>query len=105
MRIIQVVETAKIQCEEDYEDILLDVREGCERYGEVTGAVIVTPKNRGSSPYLLCDVLLEFKTEQMCDECIANMSGRKYEGKPIAAIRLDIEEVETFVIPLLRGHK
>lgn len=105
MRIIQVVEAAKIQCEDDYEDIYEDVKEGCEKFGEVTGGVIVTPKNRGSTPYLLCDVLLEFKTESMCDECITNMSTRKYEGKQIAAIRLDMEEVETFVLPLLKGRK
>lgn len=105
MRIIQVVETAKIQSPEDYEDIYEDVKEGCSKFGEVTGGVIITPDNRGSSPYLLCDVLFEFATAEACDNCIANMSSRRYEGKQITAIRLDAEEVETFVIPLIQKHK
>ncbi|CDJ65978.1 hypothetical protein ENH_00012520, partial [Eimeria necatrix] len=103
LRIVQVVETAKIATPSDFSEIFEDVAEGCGP--ELVGGAMVTPSNRGSSPYLICDVLLQFASAAACDSSLQQLQGRRYEGKPIQAFRIDPEEAETFVIPIIRKWK
>ena len=104
MRIHQVVLPETVKEEDEYEDILEDVKEGCSEHGDtVLKALIVVPSN---SAALECgfsagDMLMEFGDASQLDNCIGRMAGRKYEGRPIHMVRMLAEEWASKVKQLL----
>ncbi|CBZ50570.1 novel protein (Zgc:77804), related [Neospora caninum Liverpool] len=101
LRIMQIVDPATLKEEEDYDDLLEDVKEGCEKAGKIVNAVVVSPKIKAQVPFELCDIILEFSTPQEVDACVVAMAGRKYMGKPLAMVRLEEASFSQYVAPLL----
>lgn len=91
--------------EDDYKDLLEDVKEGLEKAGKIVNAVVITPQNKASTPYELCDIILEYGTPAEVDACVGSMTGRKYMGKPIVMVRLEEAAFQQYVAPLINARK
>lgn len=105
VRIVQIVDASTMKDAEDYDDLLEDVKEGCERAGKVLSGIVITPENKGSTPFELCDIILEYGTPAEVEACILSMSGRKYMGKPIIIVRLEETIFAQHVAPLLQQQQ
>ncbi|PHJ24344.1 splicing factor u2af family auxilary factor large rrm domain-containing protein [Cystoisospora suis] len=103
LRVLQICDPASMEGEEDYRDLLEDVKEGLEKAGKIVNAVVITPQNKASTPYELCDIILEYGTPAEVDACVGSMTGRKYMGKPIVMVRLEETAFQQYISPLLRA--
>jgi len=88
-RIVEVAEVANASADADeFNDVHDDMLEGCGAHGKVVKSLIVTPKLKETSGFpqqaSLGSVFLEFTSNQEAENCIRNMSHRKYDGKNIA---------------------
>eukprot|EP00920_Eleutheroschizon_duboscqi_P009205 GHVT01021046.1.p2 GENE.GHVT01021046.1~~GHVT01021046.1.p2 ORF type:complete len:305 (+),score=24.18 GHVT01021046.1:2889-3803(+) len=90
--VLRVFQPAKdIQKSEDYDDVLEDVMSECTKYGGMLKALIVRPDQTvAETDVQVGDVLFEFSTVGQVDDCIMNVSGRLYEGRPIRLERFDV---------------
>ncbi|KFH11373.1 splicing factor U2AF family SnRNP auxilary factor large subunit, RRM domain-containing protein [Toxoplasma gondii MAS] len=102
LRIMQIVDPSTLKEQEEYDDLLEDVKEGCEKAGKIVNAVVISPKVKDQVPFELCDIILEFSTPQEVDACVVTMAGRKYMGKPLAMVRLEETSFAQYIAPLLQ---
>jgi len=105
IRIIEVIYADTVEEMTDYEDVLDDVKQGCDQHGRILNAIIITPDIRGDLPYKLGDVFLEFENISAADVCLSKMAGRKYEGRPIDLVKVEMSEFERNIRPLLPAQE
>lgn len=101
LRIHEIISPANLTGNDDFLDVLDDVKDGCGQHGQILSGFIVTPDNKGALPYNVCDVFLEFADATNLDSCMRNMHGRKYEGRPINMMRFEESNYEQLVRPFL----
>lgn len=99
-----IVQATDVESPEDYEEFLLDIKEGCESSGKVSQAAIVTPSDElgAAAEFELGDVYLMFETREAADACFEKFRTLKYFERPISARRLPEEMMEESVIPKLK---
>jgi len=102
IRILEVVYSDSVEEITDYDEVLEDVKQGCAQHGRVLNAVIISPENKGNLPYGLCDVFLEFENIAGAEVCLSKMAGRKYEGRTIELVKVEMAEFEQNVRPLMK---
>merc|ERR1712195_355608 len=65
--------------DDDYTDVLDDMKQGCGAHGTVVAMFIVRPAHQGALPACgLADVFVEFGDTTGAGTCIGKMTGRKY---------------------------
>ncbi|KAF8822527.1 putative splicing factor [Cardiosporidium cionae] len=74
---------SNLESEAEFSEVLEDVMGECSKHGGIIAAIIITPKLSSNLKYETGDIFLEFACISQADQCILNLSGRMYEGKPI----------------------
>ncbi|EME30564.1 U2 snRNP auxiliary factor large subunit, putative isoform 1 [Galdieria sulphuraria] len=87
-----MVEPEELVDDEEYEDIIEDVREESSKYGEVTEVKIPRPsKTDEANPPGLGKVFVSFKTVSDAEKAFAALTGRRFGGKSVIANYYDEE--------------
>ncbi|XP_017053716.1 splicing factor U2AF 50 kDa subunit [Drosophila ficusphila] len=77
--------------DEEYEDILSDIKQECTKYGEVRSIKI--PRPIGKSPQRGCGkVFVQFESVEECQKALKALSGRKFSGRIVMTSFYDPEK-------------
>ncbi|KNE56266.1 hypothetical protein AMAG_17891 [Allomyces macrogynus ATCC 38327] len=68
----------------DYEDLALDVREECGKYGQVASVVIPKMPDGGDLP-ALAQVFVVFEDKYACQNALRHVAGRAYRSRSVVA--------------------
>eukprot|EP01057_Protomagalhaensia_wolfi_P002288 Protomagalhaensia_wolfi_Nauph_80__2287@NODE_2493_length_1076_cov_4_108004_g1953_i0_p1_GENE_NODE_2493_length_1076_cov_4_108004_g1953_i0NODE_2493_length_1076_cov_4_108004_g1953_i0_p1_ORF_typecomplete_len243_score48_01RRM_1/PF00076_22/0_00034RRM_1/PF00076_22/0_0033Limkainb1/PF11608_8/0_0092Limkainb1/PF11608_8/8RRM_5/PF13893_6/11RRM_5/PF13893_6/19HisKA/PF00512_25/0_28_NODE_2493_length_1076_cov_4_108004_g1953_i033761 len=99
----KIVLPTDVDDDDEYGEILEDIKEGCEQCGKTVNSLIVTPKLEGKDPLLeVGDVYLEFETPQSADTCLSLMTERKYFDRPIQAVKISDDLFINSILPAAR---
>eukprot|EP00922_Rhytidocystis_sp_ex-Travisia-forbesii_P050197 GHVS01074649.1.p1 GENE.GHVS01074649.1~~GHVS01074649.1.p1 ORF type:complete len:453 (+),score=77.34 GHVS01074649.1:147-1505(+) len=91
-RVIRIEKPSeKANTEKELEEVLDDIRDECSKEGTLVAAFIVSPSNKDklTADVDIGDAFIEFAQSNTADNCIINISGRVFEGKPVKAQRYD----------------
>ena len=70
---------------DEYDDILQDVKEECDRYGKVLDLQIPRPLGRSGEGPGVGKVFVRFETEEGCAAALKGLAGRKFQERTIVA--------------------
>ncbi|GJQ11633.1 hypothetical protein GpartN1_g3424.t1 [Galdieria partita] len=94
-----MVEPEELVDDEEYEDIVEDVREESSKYGEVSEVKIPRPsKTDEANPAGLGKVFVAFKTVADAEKAFAALTGRRFAGKSVVANYYDEERYYTGIL-------
>eukprot|EP00262_Sarcandra_glabra_P000181 TRINITY_DN1026_c0_g1_i4.p1 TRINITY_DN1026_c0_g1~~TRINITY_DN1026_c0_g1_i4.p1 ORF type:complete len:554 (-),score=124.04 TRINITY_DN1026_c0_g1_i4:185-1846(-) len=82
----QVVSADELKDDEEYEDILEDMRGEGGKYGAVVNVVIPRPNPNGESSSGVGKVFLEYSDTDGSSKARAGLNGRKFGGNHVAAV-------------------
>ncbi|KAL6012362.1 hypothetical protein ACLOJK_002849 [Asimina triloba] len=82
----QVVSADELKDDEEYEDILEDMREEGGRFGTLTNVVIPRPKPNGEPSPGVGKVFLEYADTDGSAKARQGLNGRKFGGKQVVAV-------------------
>jgi len=93
--LLNMVSPHNLASNEEYDDLLEDVREECKKYGTVMGIHIPRPKpiqKDENGREILFDrewgvgkILIEFKKKEEAKLCVFTLGGKKFDGRTIIA--------------------
>jgi len=86
--LMNMVAPDELQDDEEYEDILEDIREECSKYGEVKSVEIPRPVETVDVPGV-GKVYIEFKTVLDCQKAQQNLTGRKFANRTVVTSYFD----------------
>lgn len=87
-----MVEPEELVDDEEYEDIVEDIREESSKYGQVLEVRIPRPsKTEEANPPGLGKVFVSFKTVSDAEKAFAALTGRRFAGKSVIASYYDEE--------------
>jgi splicing factor U2AF 65 kDa subunit len=70
---------------DEYDDILQDVKEECDRYGKVLDLQIPRPLGRSGEGPGVGKVFVRFETEEGCAAALKGLAGRKFAERTVVA--------------------
>ncbi|XP_062919907.1 serine/threonine-protein kinase Kist [Mobula hypostoma] len=79
LRLLNVIDDNHLQSEEEYEDVVEDVREECQKFGPVM-SLLVPKENPGKG-----QVFVEFRSAGDCKIAQQMLTGRMFDGKFVVA--------------------
>ncbi|WOH10319.1 hypothetical protein DCAR_0729786 [Daucus carota subsp. sativus] len=82
----QVVSEDELRDDEDYEDILEDMRTECEKFGELVNVVIPRPNPNGEPSPGVGKVFLDYVDAEGASKARAGLNGRKFGGNQVVAV-------------------
>ncbi|KAF6166605.1 hypothetical protein GIB67_005467 [Kingdonia uniflora] len=82
----QVVNEDELRNDEDYEDIMLDMREEGGKHGNLVNVVIPRPNPNGEPSPGVGKVFLEYADTDGAGRARAALNGRKFGGNPVVAV-------------------
>uniref|UniRef100_A0AC35U8V4 Splicing factor U2AF subunit n=1 Tax=Rhabditophanes sp. KR3021 TaxID=114890 RepID=A0AC35U8V4_9BILA len=88
--LLNMVTEEELRNAEDYEDIYEDIREECQRYGNVVSMQIPRPIEGLPVPGI-GKVLIEFSTKAECQKAQAALTGRKFDNRVVCTSYFDPE--------------
>ncbi|NWI87496.1 UHMK1 kinase, partial [Pitta sordida] len=80
LRLLNVLSDASLQCEEEYEDILEDIREECQKYGPVV-SLLIPKENPGKG-----QVFVEYANAGDSKAAQKMLTGKTFDGKFVVAM-------------------
>ncbi|GBG62104.1 hypothetical protein CBR_g28575 [Chara braunii] len=83
--LVQVVSPDELKDDEEYEDIMEDMREECGKYGTLTNLVIPRPKATGEDLPGVGKVFVEYSDTGAAMKAKASLHGRKFGGNTVIA--------------------
>ncbi|GBG62095.1 hypothetical protein CBR_g28571 [Chara braunii] len=83
--LVQVVTPEELKDDEEYEDIMEDMREECGKYGTLTDLVIPRPSSTGEETAGLGKVFVEYSDSAAAAKAKASLHGRKFGGNTVIA--------------------
>lgn len=86
-----MVTLEELEEEEDYEDILEDVREECSKFGKLLTVVIPRPNSAGAVSGL-GKVFLEYSSLDESQAASQVLNGRKFSGRVVQTFFIDEEK-------------
>ncbi|XP_024982795.1 splicing factor U2af large subunit B isoform X4 [Cynara cardunculus var. scolymus] len=81
----QVVTEDELKVDDDYEDILEDMRLECEKFGSLVNVVIPRPNPNGEPAPGVGKVFLEYLDTEGSTKARAGLNGRKFGGNQVVA--------------------
>ncbi|KAJ9562033.1 hypothetical protein OSB04_007193 [Centaurea solstitialis] len=81
----QVVTEDELKDDEDYQDILDDMKIECEKFGKLVNVVIPRPNPNGEPVPGVGKVFLEYEETEGSTKARAGLNGRKFGGNPVVA--------------------
>ncbi|KAJ7545006.1 hypothetical protein O6H91_09G102600 [Diphasiastrum complanatum] len=82
----QVVSVDELKDDEEYSDILEDMRDECGKYGSVVNLVIPRPKPTGEEVPGLGKVFVEYSDTEAAAKAKASLNGRKFGGNYVVVM-------------------
>ncbi|KAL7603037.1 hypothetical protein Lser_V15G19748 [Lactuca serriola] len=83
----QVVTKDELKDDENYEDILEDIKAECGKFGSLVNVVIPRPNRDGEpTPPGVGKVFLEYMDTKNATKARAELNGRKFGGNQVVAI-------------------
>ncbi|XP_024521327.1 splicing factor U2af large subunit B isoform X3 [Selaginella moellendorffii] len=82
----QVVSPDELKEDDEYEEILEDMREECGKYGSVATLVLPRPKSNGEEVAGVGKVFVEYATIEEAIKAKNSLNGRKFGGNIVAAV-------------------
>jgi splicing factor U2AF subunit len=70
-----------------YDDIVVDIKEECEKFGPIKSVIIPRPKD--GIPSNVGKVFLEYERVEDCTKAHATLGGRLFAGKSVIAVYYD----------------
>lgn len=90
-----IIQEKDLEEDETWAECLEDIEEGVSGYGQVRASLIISPEliklseEKGiSAPARVGDVVLEFETPAVADQCVAGMSQKRYLARAVQADKL-----------------
>eukprot|EP00244_Chara_vulgaris_P012085 TRINITY_DN6254_c0_g1_i2.p1 TRINITY_DN6254_c0_g1~~TRINITY_DN6254_c0_g1_i2.p1 ORF type:complete len:149 (+),score=30.32 TRINITY_DN6254_c0_g1_i2:3-449(+) len=83
--LVQVVSPDELKEDEEYEDIMEDMREECGKYGTLTDLVIPRPSPTGEDAPGVGKVFVEYSDAAAAAKAKASLHGRKFGGNTVIA--------------------
>ncbi|KAJ8528239.1 hypothetical protein K7X08_021931 [Anisodus acutangulus] len=81
-----VVSPDELKDDEDYEDIMEDMRTECAKFGNLVNLVIPRPRPDGEPTPGVGKVFLEYADVESSSRTQQGLNGRKFEGNPVVAV-------------------
>ncbi|XP_047314824.1 splicing factor U2af large subunit B isoform X4 [Impatiens glandulifera] len=82
----EVVTPDELNDDEDYQDIVEDMRLECEKYGTLVNIVIPRPNPSGEASPGLGKVFLEYADTESASKARESLHGRKFSGNQVVAV-------------------
>ncbi|KAL3820558.1 hypothetical protein ACJIZ3_006463 [Penstemon smallii] len=82
----EVVTMDELTDDGEYEEILEDMREECQKFGELIGVVIPRPNSNAVHSGGIGKVFLEYSNSDGCAKAKSALSGRKFGGNTVSAL-------------------
>ncbi|CAH2051322.1 unnamed protein product [Thlaspi arvense] len=82
----QVVTEEELRDDEEYEEIVVDMREEGGKFGALTKVVIPRPSNNGEATQGVGKVFLEYSETESSSRARNGMNGRKFGGNQVVAV-------------------
>uniref|UniRef100_A0A162A276 Splicing factor U2af large subunit n=1 Tax=Daucus carota subsp. sativus TaxID=79200 RepID=A0A162A276_DAUCS len=82
----QVVTEDELKDDEDYEDILADMKTECGKFGNLVNVVIPRPNPNGEASAGVGKVFLEYVDTESASKARAGLHGRKFGGNQVVAV-------------------
>ena len=88
--LLNMVTVEELAEDEEYEDIVADIKEECEKYGEVRSIEIPRP-TQGMNQDIggLGKIYVEFGEIQQCMDCSNALAGRKFSQRVVMTMYYD----------------
>eukprot|EP00798_Chlamydomonas_sp_ICE-L_P018171 gene18171-24603_t len=81
----------EIMDDEEYSDIIEDMREECQKHGQTVSVAIPRPTPENQNPPGMCKVVIEFADMMSAVKARGAMNGRKFGGRTVTAVFLPEE--------------
>merc|ERR1719223_581886 len=91
LSLLNMVEPDELRDDEEYEDILVDIREECQKYGKINSIEIPRPRDDVEVEGL-GKVFIEYDLVSDCKTASENIAGRKFADKIIIVSYFDPEK-------------
>ncbi|KAI9173058.1 hypothetical protein H9P43_007189 [Blastocladiella emersonii ATCC 22665] len=85
MLLLNLAPFEEIRNQQDYEDLLADVRDECAQHGRISQVVIPRPAESPDAPPALVQVFVAFEDKFDCQTAMRNIAGRAYRGRTVVA--------------------
>ncbi|CAA0836727.1 Splicing factor U2af large subunit A [Striga hermonthica] len=82
----QVVNVDELKDDEDYEDIVEDMRTECAKFGSLVNVIIPRPLASGEMPPGVGKVFLEYSDIESSTKARLGLNGRKFGGNQVVAV-------------------
>ena len=80
------VSSDELKDDEDYEEILDDMRQECSKFGTLVNVVIPRPPSDGEPAAGVGKVFLEYVDIDGATKARAGLNGRKFDGNQVVAV-------------------
>lgn len=94
VKLIDAVTPEELANDEDYEDILEDMKEECSKYGNVVAVHIPRPSGDGPPPPGLGKIIVEFEENSGAMAARNAIHGRKFAGNTVQALLMTAEDYD-----------
>lgn len=88
----EVITVAELSNDEEYEEILEDMKEEGAKFGVLVNVIIPRPDSSGEQVSGVGKVFLEYSDTIGCAKAKDSLSGRKFGGSPVTAVYYDEEK-------------
>jgi len=102
-----IIQPQDLDEDETWADCLEDIEEGVSQYGQVRASLIISPElmktadaQGVNAPAKIGDVVLEFETPAVADQCVAGMTQKRYNQRAVQADKLT-SEVFGLIAPMV----
>eukprot|EP00026_Physarum_polycephalum_P006706 Phypoly_transcript_06757.p1 GENE.Phypoly_transcript_06757~~Phypoly_transcript_06757.p1 ORF type:complete len:524 (+),score=51.75 Phypoly_transcript_06757:127-1698(+) len=85
--LLNMVTEKDLLVDDEFDDIVVDIREECEKFGPIKSVVIPRPKD--GIPTNVGKVFLEYERVEDCTKAHATLGGRLFAGKSVIAVYYD----------------
>lgn len=94
LQLLNMVTAEELIDNEDYEEILEDVREECEKYGKVLDIKIPRPSGGSRQSAGVGKIFVKFDTPQSAGKAFRNLAGRKFADRTVVTTYFSEENFE-----------
>uniref|UniRef100_A0A0N5BM49 Splicing factor U2AF subunit n=1 Tax=Strongyloides papillosus TaxID=174720 RepID=A0A0N5BM49_STREA len=89
--LLNMVTEEELRDDEEYEDIVEDIREECSRYGEIRSIEVPRPIE-GLNVAGVGKVFIEYASKAECQKAVAAITGRKFDNRIVCTSYFDPEK-------------
>ncbi|KAJ3194005.1 26S proteasome non-ATPase regulatory subunit 12 [Irineochytrium annulatum] len=93
LMLLNMVTADELHDDDEYRDILEDIREECSKFGEIESLLIPRPKTGVDNPHV-GKIYVAFKETESCTKALKALAGRKFADRTVFTSYLTVEEYQ-----------